>query len=138
MFSVGGGIGRIDKKVVHVDNEPSFCDHIMKEVVHESLKGGRRIGKTKEHYSRFEESFMGNESGLPLVPVFDMDVVIPPMDIKLGENFCSLEFINKIGDEWKGICIADSAFVDIAIVLTRTETAVFLVYKEERGCLWGI
>ena len=129
---MGGSVGRIDKKVVHVDNEPSFCDHIAKGVIHELLKGGRGIGKTKEYYGWFEESFMGNESSLPLVPVFDTDIVIPPTDIKLDENLCSLEFINEIRDEWKGVCIADNMFIDIAIVLTRVKTAVLLFNKEER------
>ena len=75
---------------------------------------------------------MGNESSLPLVPVFDTDIVIPPTDIKLDENLCSLEFINEIRDEWKGVCIADNMFIDIAIVLTRVKTAVLLFNKEER------
>ena len=116
---MGGGVGRIDKKVVHVDNEPSFCDHIVKGVVHEPLKGGRGIDMTKEHYSWFKESFIGDESGLLLVSVFDMDIVIPPADVKFGENLCSLEFINEIRDEWEGVCIVDHVFIDIAIVLTR-------------------
>ena len=135
---MGGSVGRIDKKIVHVDNEPSFCNHIVKEVIHELLKGGGGIGKTKEHYGQFKESFMSDKSGLPLVPVFDMDIVIPPTDIELGEDLCSLEFINKIRDEWEGVGVADSVFIDIAIVLTRAETTVLLFNKEERGCLWGI
>ena len=81
---------------------------------------------------------MGNESSLPFMPVFDTDVVIFPTDVKLGENLCSLEFINEIGDEWKEVCVANSVFVDIVIVLTRAETTILLFNKEEGGCLWGI
>ena len=135
---MGGSIGKVDKKVVHVDDEPSFCNHIMKGVIHEPLKGGRGIGKTEEHYGRFEEFFMSDESGLPLVPIFDMDIVIPPADVKLGEDLCSLKFIDKIRDEWEGIGIMDSVFIEIAIVLTRTETTILLSNEEERGRLWGI
>ena len=132
------GVRRIDKKVTHVNNEPSFCNHITKGVIHELLKGGRGIGKTKENYSWFKECFMGNESSLPFMPVFDTDVVISPTDIKLGENLCSLEFINEIGNEWKEVCVANSVFVDIVIVLTRAETTILLFNKEEGGCLWEI
>ena len=96
---MGGGVRGVDKKVVHVDNKPSFCDHIMKGVVQELLKDGRGIGKTKDHYGWFKEFFMGDKSGLPLMFIFDMDVVISPADVKFGENLCSLEFINKIRDE---------------------------------------
>ena len=135
---MGGGVGRVDKEVVHVDNEPSFCNHIVKGVIHELLKGGRGIGKTKEHYGWFKESFMGNESGLPLVPVFDTDVVISPTDIELGENLCPLEFINKVRDEWERVCIADHVFINIVILLTGAKTAILLFNKEEREHLWGI
>ena len=62
---------------------------------------------------------MGDESGFPLVSVFDTNIVIPPADVKFGENLCSLEFINEIRDEWEGVCIVDHVFIDIAIVLTR-------------------
>ena len=135
---MSGGVRRVDKEVVHVDNEPSFCDHIMKGVIHESLKGGRRIGKTEEHYGWFEESLMDDESSFPLVPILDMDVVISPMDIELGENLFPLEFIDEVRDEWKGVCIADCVFVNIAIVLIGVEATILLFSKEERGCLWGI
>ena len=135
---MGGGVRGVDKKVVHVNNKPFFCDHTVKGVVHELLKGGREIAKTKEHYSQFKESFMGDESSLPLMSVFDMDIVIPPSDVKFGENLCSLEFINKIRDEWEGVCIVNHVFIDITIVLTRADTTILLFNEEEEGCLWGI
>ena len=99
---MGGGVRGIDKKVVHVDNKPFFYNHIMKGVVHELLKGGGGIGETKEHHGQFKKSFMGDESGLPLMSIFDMNIVIPPADVKFGENLRFLEFVDKIGDEWKG------------------------------------
>ena len=33
----------VDKDVIHVDNEPSLCYKITKDVVHQHLKGGRRV-----------------------------------------------------------------------------------------------
>ena len=135
---MSGGVGRVDKEVVHVDNEPSFCNHIMKGVVHESLKGGRGIDKTEEHYGWFKESLMSDESSLPLVSILDIDIVIFPTDVKLGENLCPLEFINEVRDEWEGICVMDSVFINVAIVLTGAEATVLLFNKEEGECLWGI
>ena len=81
---------------------------------------------------------MGDESGFSLVSILDLDIVISPMDIELDENLCPLEFINKVGDEWKRVCITDCVFVNIAVVLTGAETTVFLFNKEERRCLWRI
>ena len=135
---MSGSVRRVDKEVVHVDNKPSFCNHITKGVILQLLKDGRGIGKTEEYYGWFEESLMGDKSGFPLVSIFDMDVVISPTDVKFGENLCPLEFINKVGDEWKGICIADCVFINVAVVLTGTEATVLLFNKEKRGHLWGI
>ena len=53
-FFVEGSVGGVDKEIVHVDNEPSFSDHIVEGVVHEPLKGGRGVGEPEEHDSGFE------------------------------------------------------------------------------------
>ena len=74
-----------NKEVVHVYNKPSFSDHVLERVVHESLECSWGVGKPKEHNSWFKESFVGNESSFPLVAVFDMDVVVAPSDIELSE-----------------------------------------------------
>ena len=51
---------RIDKEVVHVNDEPSFCDHIPEGIRHKSLKGGGRIGHAEEHDGGFIESSVGD------------------------------------------------------------------------------
>ena len=43
-FLMEGGVGGIDKEVIHIDDEPSFGDHVAEGVIHESLKGGGRVG----------------------------------------------------------------------------------------------
>ena len=135
---MSGSVGRVDKKVIHVNNKPSFCNHIAKGAVHELLKGGRGISKAKEHYSWFKESLMGDKSGFPLVSILDTDIVISPMDVELGKNLHPLEFINEVRDEWERICITDCVFINIAVVLTGVEATVLLFNKEERRCLWEI
>ena len=87
---MSGSVGRIEKEVIHVANKPSLCDHITKGVIYELLEGGRGIGETKEHYSWFEESLMGDESSFPLMPILDSDIVIFPTDVKFGEDLCPL------------------------------------------------
>ena len=74
-----------DKEVVHIDDEPSFCDHVSEGVIHELLKSRWGIGESEEHHSWFKEAFMCDEGGLPLVAIFDANIVVPPADIKLGE-----------------------------------------------------
>ena len=43
-FCVGGCIREINEEVIHVDDEPALCNHIVERVVHELLEGGREIG----------------------------------------------------------------------------------------------
>ena len=72
------------------------------------------------------------------MPVFDSDIIVSPSDVKLGEDFRPLEFIDKVRNEEERVCIMDGMFIDIAIVLTGSEAAIFLFDKEERGHLWGV
>ena len=48
------GATGMDTKVVHIDLEPWFCNHIREDVIHERLEDGGSIAKTKEHNSRLE------------------------------------------------------------------------------------
>ena len=82
-----GGVRGVDEKIIHVDNEPSFGNHIVEGVVHETLEGGGGVGESKEHHRGFEKSFVGNEGCLPLVTVFDSYVVVPPADVEFSEDF---------------------------------------------------
>ena len=49
-----GSVRGIDEEIVHIDDEPSFSNHIVEEVVHEPLKGGGRVGEPEEHDCGFE------------------------------------------------------------------------------------
>ena len=110
-FTVGLFVWREEEEVVHIDNEPSFSDHITERVVHELLECRRGVGKSKEHYHWFEEAFVCDEGGFPLVAVFDADIVISPMDVELGEQFGVLEFVDEVGDEWEWIGVSSGVFI---------------------------
>ena len=43
--------------------------------------------------------------------VLDGDIVVPPLNIKLGEMFHIFEFVNKVGDEREGVGISDGVFI---------------------------
>ena len=78
---------------------------------------------------------MGNKSCLPLVTIFDSHVVVSPANIEFGEDFGISQFIYEIRDERKWVGITDGVFIDITVVLARTESSVFLFDKEEGECL---
>ena len=81
-----GRIGGVDEEIIHVDNEPSFSDHVAEGVVHEALEGGRGIGEPKEHHGWFEKAFVSDEGRFPLVTIFDSYVVVSPPDVELSED----------------------------------------------------
>ena len=137
-FGMGGRVGEVNEEIIHINDKSSFCDHVAKGVIHEVLESGRGISETEEHHSWFEESFMGDKGGFPLMPVFDLDIIVPPSDIEFGEDFCPLEFINKVRNEWERVCATDRMFVNVVIVLAGLKATILLFDKEERGCLWGV
>ena len=81
---------------------------------------------------------MGNEDCLPLMPILDVDIVVSPLNIKLDEVFCILEFVDKVRDEEERIGISDGVLIQIAIILIGVEFPVLLFDKEEGGGLGGV
>ena len=54
---------------------------------------------------------MGDEGHLPLMSVLDADVVVPPLNIKLGEVLHIFEFVNEVRDERKGVGVLDGVLI---------------------------
>ena len=81
---------------------------------------------------------MGDKGGFPLVIIFDADIVVSPVDVKLSEKFGVPEFVNEVRDKGKGIGITDSVFVQVAIVLAGAKSSILFLNKEKRGCLRGV
>ena len=133
-----GGVGGIDEEIIHIDNEPSFGNHIAEGVVHETLEGGGGVSKSEEHHGWFEKSFMGDEGCFPLVTVFDPYIVVSPSDVKFSEDLSISQLIHKVGDEGKGVGVADGVLVDVMVVLAGAESAILFFNKEEGGGLGGI
>ena len=108
----------------------------MERVIHKPLKGSGRVGKAKEHYSQFEESLVSNKGSFSLISIFDIDIIISPMGIKLGKDLSFLEFVYKFGNEGERVCIMDDMLINIVIILTGTETSIsfFLTIKKKDAC----
>ena len=102
------------------------------------LECGGGVAKAEEHDSRFEESFVGDESRLPLVTILDVDIVVPPTDIKFGEVTSIFQLVNEIRNERKGVGVVGGVFVEVPVILARMEFSIFLFDKEEGGHLGGI
>ena len=86
MFMMEGesAIG-VNAKIVHIDFQPAFCDHISEDVIHESLECGWSIAEAKEHNHWFKQAKGSDESCFPLVQFLDVNVVILPLNVKFDE-----------------------------------------------------
>ena len=89
----------VNTHVIHVNFEPFLCNHVSTNVVHEHLEGGGCVGEAEEHDHRFVKSQRGDEGRFPLVFFPQLDVVVPPSYIELGEEGGVLHVINKFQDE---------------------------------------
>ena len=75
---------------------------------------------------------MGDEGGLPLMPILDLDVVVPLLNIKLSKISSIFQLVNEVRDERKRVGIMGGVFIEIATVLTRVKFIILLFNKEER------
>ena len=81
-----GSVGGVDEEVIHIDDEPSFGNHVAEGVVHKSLKDSGGVGEAEEHYGWFEESLVGDKGRFQLVTVFDSHIVVSPSNVELRED----------------------------------------------------
>ena len=124
-------------QIVHINLEPSFGDHVGKDMIHERLKGWRGITEAKEHDGGFEETERGGEHCLPLIFLPNTNVVITPLNIKLSEQSRVLHVVDQLRDEGERIPIANSVGVEISIVLAQLQGSVLLGHEEKWRGLWG-
>ena len=90
----------VDAEIIYIDFKPTFCDHISEDVVHKCLEHGWGIAKPEEHYCRFKESKGSDKRSLPLICFLNLDVVVPPTDIRLGEQGGILHVVDEFRDKW--------------------------------------
>ena len=109
----------------------------MENGVHHTLEGGRGIGKAKEHDPRLEHASIGFESSLPFVAFLDMDVIVSPSYVELGEKGAAGEAVNGLRYERGYVMVLLGPSVDWAIILDWAELPVFLFDEEEVGGVWA-
>ena len=79
--------GGVDKYVVHIADGLIAVDEGMEDVIHHGLEGGRQVAKSEEHDKQLKKSLVHGESCLPLVSLFETDIVEAPAEVQGGEPF---------------------------------------------------
>ena len=83
-------------QVVHINDKPSCSDVVSEVEVHKCLECRWGAAKPEKHYCWFEQSKRCDEGSLPLITLFDSNVIISPSYIKLGEERELAEIVNEV------------------------------------------
>src|SRR5690606_13383703 len=73
--------------------------HIGEDVVHKTLKSGRRVSETKRHHQPLERAIASSKSSLPLVPIRNAHKVVGVLQVDLGVDFGTSWGCKKVRDE---------------------------------------
>jgi len=72
----------VDGYVIHVDGYTPFINEIAEDGVYHCLECGQGVGQAEEHDCWFVQAFIGYECCLPVVFLFDENLIVSPFDIK--------------------------------------------------------
>jgi hypothetical protein len=97
----------------------------LKDVVRETLEGGRCTAKAKGHHQELTMSFMSAKINIGNINLFHINSVILETKIKFGKEMSAFEIIQKIVNEWNGELICDGYFVESVKAMTNAPSALF-------------
>ena len=97
MVTMEIGVVGVDEDVVQV-YEDANIEEVAENVVHESLKGGWRVGESERHYTPFEGAIASSECGFPFVTFADSDKMVGVSEVDMGEQSCFSWTVQEIGD----------------------------------------
>ena len=93
---------------------------------------------SEEHDQRLIETIGCDEHSLPFVPFLNLDVIVPPSYIYLGEVLSSFQLVDESQDEGERIGVLNCVLIEVPIVLARVEPSIFCLNKEEGRGLWRL
>ena len=101
-----------DERVVHINDEPSFCNHVPEGIVHEPLEHCKELVSPKNITVGLKRPLCMMKAAFHWCQaIFDADIVIAPADIKFGEKFGVFELVNEVGDKQERIGISSGVFI---------------------------
>jgi hypothetical protein len=80
--------GTPNEDIIKIDCNFAFSNQICKDGIYQCLECGRQIGEPKEHNAEFKKTLVSDEGCLPFIAFFDLDMMVTPTNIKLGEDLC--------------------------------------------------
>jgi len=127
----------MDDDIVHIHGSFTQVDQVHELVIHHRLESCQGVGEAKKHDGGLEEPITRFEGGLPFVSFLDANVVISPANVEFGEPFLARDTMDKLGDQWEGIAVRHSPFVQVSIVLDWPKFPILLFDEEESAGIGG-
>jgi hypothetical protein len=88
--------GASNEDVIEIDCYFPFSNQICEYSIHQRLECGVQIGEPEEHDVGFEKTFIGDKGCLSFIAFFNLDIMIAPPNIKLGEDFSIPKLVDYI------------------------------------------
>jgi len=92
MVTMEIGIVGVDEDIVQV-NEDTNIKEVAKNVIHELLKGGWRIGESERHYTPFKGAIVSLECSFPFVTFTDSDKMVGVSEVNVREQLCFMQTV---------------------------------------------
>jgi hypothetical protein len=105
----------------------------MEGIRHSTLKSGTSVLETERKFPIGKSSPRTNESGFVLILRNNIDLIISGETIHQREDFTSSAIIDNLIDEGGRKVVFRTSFVNIPIINTYVDCALFLVNQDKIG-----
>jgi hypothetical protein len=119
----------IDQDVVEV-NYHIYIDQVMKDIIHEVLKGHRGVCESKWHNKVFEHAVMSAKGGFPFISFSYPHIVIPITEVDFQVDFGWSQLVNKGLDSGDRVAVLSGDLVETSVVDTEAKASIFLLHEE--------
>ena len=116
----------------------ALIDEVPKNFVHHALEGGGGVAEPKECDGGLKQPSICLEHCLPLVSLLHSHTVVPPPNVQLGEAPGVLDPVDELLDEGKGIADLDSVFIELLVVLHRSQGSIPFESEKEWRRHWRV
>ena len=77
-----------------------FINKGLEDMIHHGLECSRGVGESKEHHCWFKDAKWCLECCFPLVSLFDLNIVIAPVNVEFSEDECMDQVSDCLLDIW--------------------------------------
>jgi len=109
-----------------------------KDMIHETLKSGGCIAKTKRHDQKLIKALMSAKDSLGNVFLFHTYLVVARMKVNFGKVLIPTEFIQKVIYNSNGKFVLDGKFVEVTKIRTHEPSAFLLEGHDYRGRICNV